>query len=84
MHVGVFEANDSVTYAGDGVVEERVSLLEGFEFLCRDGLLFTSTCVGVGSAVAVRTDNTKPLQAIPGWKRRWQRPLLSCCYFGHT
>ena len=41
MHIdiGVFEADGGVTYTGDGVVEERVSLLEGFEILCRKGFV---------------------------------------------
>ena len=39
MHVDVFETDGGITYAGDGVVEERVSLLEGLEILCRDGLV---------------------------------------------
>ena len=56
MHVGVdiSETDGGVTYAGDGVVEEWVSLLEGFKILYRNGLVHV-TCVGVGSAVAVRT-----------------------------
>ena len=54
MHVGVgvFETDGGVTYAGDGVVEEWVSLLEGFEILCRNGLVHVDFCrsrIGSGS-----------------------------------
>ena len=40
MHVDVvFQADGRVAYTGDGVVEERVSLLEGLEVLCGEGIV---------------------------------------------
>jgi len=39
MHVDVFQADSGITYTGDGVVEERISLLEGLEILCREGFV---------------------------------------------
>ena len=54
MYVGVdiSEAEGGVTYAGDGVVEEWISLLEVFEILCRNGLVHVDFCrsrIGSGS-----------------------------------
>ena len=44
MYVSMLKADGCVTYAGDGVVEERVLLLERFEILCRDGLVHVDLC----------------------------------------
>ena len=38
MHVDVFQADGSITHTGYGVVEEWVSLLQGFEILRREGI----------------------------------------------
>jgi hypothetical protein len=37
MHVDWFVTDCGLAHTGDGVVKERVSLLEGLEILCREG-----------------------------------------------